>query len=223
MVNDYIYSHISVNVNQKILDTTDRMVASLKYVEMLTGRDLSDQIEEIKKRTRISMYNTNTVDKGYQDLTSFLNHLRSVMNFGVIAARPILMAKELTVGRLKNYMHTGFGYFANDNITMKAIAKAESIVFGEGVFGDKINKLSGKMKPGDRSKVEALNSQYEFFKELIWVQRGLVSVNWTKASTPAKNFFSASGIPSLSNVSLIASGTSSQSFSTPLLDLIKYV
>lgn len=160
LVNDYIYSHISVNVNQKILDTTDRMVASLKYVEMLTGRDLSDQIEEIKKRTRISMYNTNTVDKGYQDLTSFLNHLRSVMNFGVIAARPILMVKELTVGRLKNYMHTDFGYFANDDITMKAMAKAESIVFGEGVFGDKINKLSGKMKPGDRSKVEALNWLY---------------------------------------------------------------
>lgn len=38
------------------------------------------------------------------------------------------------------------------------------------------------------SKLAALNSQYDFFKELIWVQRGLVSVNWTKASTPAKNF-----------------------------------
>lgn len=160
LVNDFIYSQISVNVNQKILDTTDRMVASLKYVEMLTGRDLSDQIEEIKKRTRISMYNTNTVEKGYQDLNSFLNHLRSVMNFGVIAARPVLMAKELTVGRLKNYMHTAFGYFHNDEITMKAMAQAETIVFGEGVFGDKVKKVSGKMKPGDRSKVEALNWLY---------------------------------------------------------------
>lgn len=38
------------------------------------------------------------------------------------------------------------------------------------------------------AKLAALNSQYDFFKELIWVQRGLVSVNWTKASEPAKNF-----------------------------------
>lgn len=37
-----------------------------------------------------------------------------------------------------------------------------------------------------KAKVEALNSQYEFFKELMWVQRGLVSVNWTKASDDAK-------------------------------------
>lgn len=38
------------------------------------------------------------------------------------------------------------------------------------------------------AKVEALNSQYEFFKELMWVQRGLVSVNWTKASEDAKKW-----------------------------------
>lgn len=39
-----------------------------------------------------------------------------------------------------------------------------------------------------QSKVEAMNSQYEFFKELMWVQRGLVSVNWTKASEDAKKW-----------------------------------
>lgn len=38
------------------------------------------------------------------------------------------------------------------------------------------------------SKVEALNSQYNFFKELIWVQRGLVSVNWAKADERAKKW-----------------------------------
>lgn len=39
-----------------------------------------------------------------------------------------------------------------------------------------------------RAKTEALNSQYEFFKELMWVQRGLVSVNWTKAPEEAKRW-----------------------------------
>ena len=38
------------------------------------------------------------------------------------------------------------------------------------------------------SKLDALNSQYEFFKELIWVQRGLLSVNWTKAPDKAKEW-----------------------------------
>ena len=38
------------------------------------------------------------------------------------------------------------------------------------------------------AKLDAINSQYEFFKELMWVQRGLVSVNWTKASEDAKKW-----------------------------------
>ena len=39
-----------------------------------------------------------------------------------------------------------------------------------------------------KAKVNALNSQYEFFKELLWVQRGLISVNWAKANKEAKEW-----------------------------------
>ena len=42
-------------------------------------------------------------------------------------------------------------------------------------------------------KINAVNSQYEFFKELLWVQRGLISINWTKATPNAKKFIE--GIP----------------------------
>ena len=46
-----------------------------------------------------------------------------------------------------------------------------------------------------KAKIDAMNSQYEFFKELIWVQRGLLSVNWTKASDEAKKWIN--GIPAI--------------------------
>ena len=39
-----------------------------------------------------------------------------------------------------------------------------------------------------KAKVEAMNSQNEFFKELIWVQRGIININWTKADDDAKDF-----------------------------------
>ena len=38
------------------------------------------------------------------------------------------------------------------------------------------------------AKLNAFNSQYEFFKELLWVQRGLISVNWAKANPEAKEW-----------------------------------
>lgn len=30
-----------------------------------------------------------------------------------------------------------------------------------------------------------MNSQYVFFKELLWVQRGICATNWTKATPEA--------------------------------------
>ena len=39
-----------------------------------------------------------------------------------------------------------------------------------------------------KAKIDALNSQYEFFKELLWVQRALLSVNWKNASPEAKEW-----------------------------------
>ena len=38
------------------------------------------------------------------------------------------------------------------------------------------------------SKEKALNSQYVFFKELVWVQRAICATDWSKASPEAKQF-----------------------------------
>ena len=58
-----------------------------------------------------------------------------------------------------------------------------------------INQIADAQHLYFSSKIDALNSQYEFFKELMWVQRGLVSVNWTKANDRAKNWIK--GIPEI--------------------------
>ena len=51
-----------------------------------------------------------------------------------------------------------------------------------------INQLVDAQHLYTQAKVDALNSQNEFFKELLWVQRGLVAMNWTKAHEDAKKF-----------------------------------
>lgn len=38
------------------------------------------------------------------------------------------------------------------------------------------------------ARIKAMNSQYVFFKELFWVQRGICAVDWAKASPEAKQF-----------------------------------
>lgn len=51
-----------------------------------------------------------------------------------------------------------------------------------------INQLADAQDLYFAAKLDAINSQYDFFKELIWVQRGLLAVNWTKANDKAKNW-----------------------------------
>ena len=58
-----------------------------------------------------------------------------------------------------------------------------------------INQVADAQNLYFAAKIDALNSQYEFFKELVWVQRGLLSINWTKASDEAKNWIK--GIPAI--------------------------
>jgi hypothetical protein len=51
-----------------------------------------------------------------------------------------------------------------------------------------INQLADAQHLYLKAKTDAINSQYDFFKELVWVQRGLLSVNWTQASDEAKKW-----------------------------------
>lgn len=132
------------------------MIATLEYIHMLTGRDLSGQIDEIKKRTTISMYNCNTADAEYKDLLNVLAYARQALNIGVIAGRGVLFAKEMTLGKIKNYLHAGLDYFNALGISAASIAKADAIVTGEG-SSTFAKKIIGSMNPADRGKVEALN------------------------------------------------------------------
>lgn len=53
-----------------------------------------------------------------------------------------------------------------------------------------------------QAKLKALNSQYVFFKELVWVQRAICSVDWTKATPEAKQFIQSvkDKLPKLSDI-----------------------
>ena len=51
-----------------------------------------------------------------------------------------------------------------------------------------VNQLADAQQLYLKAKTDAINSQYDFFKELIWVQRGLLSVNWVNANDYAKKW-----------------------------------
>lgn len=89
-------------------------------------------------------------------------------------------------------------YFIIEKSYKAMFAEAENyqMVKNKYLMGEApINQIADAQHLYFNAKIDALNSQYEFFKELMWVQRGLVSTNWTKANDRAKKWIK--GIPDI--------------------------
>ena len=94
-------------------------------------------------------------------------HIRDVINKAIAAYITIEKKYKAMFASKENYLLVKKEYLQGD-MSISQLADAQKIYLD--------------------SKVAAMNSQYEFFKELLWVQRGLCSVNWTKANPEAKKF-----------------------------------
>ena len=96
---------------------------------------------------------------------------------------------EMTVRSVVNRAISKYFMIEKSYKAMFAEAENYQLVKARYLRGESpIVQLSDAQHAYTRAKVEALNSQYEFFKELLWVQRGLVSPNWATASEEAKAF-----------------------------------
>lgn len=157
LVNDFVYNVVQCDVQQDVLDYASSIISVIKGIAMTTGRDLTAQIDAIIQYTKSSIFNSNNVDKKWEDVAKALKASRTVLSAAAIALRPVLMVKELVVGRAKNHIYSASGYFENEGITEKNMAKGEAIVFKDGIWEGKVRRYTGHMDPGERTKVEALN------------------------------------------------------------------
>lgn len=91
--------------------------------------------------------------------------VRSVVNKALAAYFSIEKDYKATFAAKENYERVKADYLAN-KAPIAQMLDAQTTYFN--------------------SKLKAANSQNEFFKQLVWVQRALCSINWTKATPEAK-------------------------------------
>jgi len=101
-------------------------------------------------------------------------NVRGVVNRAIAKYFIIEKSYKAMFAEAENYQMVKAKYLMGE-VPINQIADAQQLYFG--------------------AKIDALNSQYEFFKELMWVQRGLLAPNWTKANDKAKNW--VKGIPAI--------------------------
>ena len=99
--------------------------------------------------------------------TSIEEHVRTTINKAISAYLSIEKNYKAMYASNENYLEVKKRYYEGK-------ATIAQLLDAQEVFLD--------------SKLAALNSQYVFFKELLWVQRCLCSTNWAFAKPEAKNF-----------------------------------
>ena len=98
-------------------------------------------------------------------------------------------ALEMTIREVVNRAISKYFMIEKSYRAMFAEGESYQRVKAKYLLGEApITQLSDAQDLYTQTKVDALNSQYDFYKELLWVQRGLVSINWSKAQKEAKDF-----------------------------------
>jgi len=99
--------------------------------------------------------------------TEIERHIRDVINNAIADYFSIEKNYKAMAAARENYFEVKRRYLRNES-TIAQLIDAQKIYLD--------------------SKVAALNSQAEFLKQLVWLQRGICAVNWTKATPEAKQF-----------------------------------
>ena len=107
--------------------------------------------------------------KRYEDevKTSIEEHVRTTINRAISAYLSIEKDYKAMYASGENYKDVKIKYHQG-NATISQLQDAQKAYFD--------------------SKLSTINSQYVFFKELLWVQRCLCSINWSQATPEAKKF-----------------------------------
>lgn len=95
-------------------------------------------------------------------------HIRGIINTALADYIVIEKKYKAMYAAKQNYQLVKKSYLEGENTSIAQLTDAQDLYLN--------------------SKADAMNSQYEFFKQLLWVQRGICNVDWRKASPESKKF-----------------------------------
>lgn len=102
---EHRYAAITENVMNRVLQTVNALAVCLKLNAYSSGKieESTESFKNLYKQIRISVYGSNVIDEGMQDVIGGIKHLQKMASILFITLRPLLTMKELIAGTFKNY------------------------------------------------------------------------------------------------------------------------
>lgn len=162
--NDMELAYIKEKHDKQLIPYIQDIILQLKLIQQTTGIDMSNQIETVMNRVKIMVYGDNLIeaeDKAAMGAIGTIKHALSIAKLGL---RPMLMAKEMTVGRLKNLSTVAAGLLVSptgNKVQMSNLISASTDVFPDGWLTGRVGAMLGHHQLGEFTKIEKLNQEYQ--------------------------------------------------------------
>lgn len=166
IASEYVFASYKEIFFTKLLKTVDKQLMTIRLMEITTGRDLSNQVNALLDRVKVSVYNKALTDAEDEDLIKAMGVVKSATSYAKIAGRWALFAKEMVLGRIRNTAAILSKQITQDEgreITFKHLLEAAKNVFGGEFFADDNKKFKGPLGnkgPGDFGFVDQINNTY---------------------------------------------------------------
>lgn len=147
----YAFSKIKKAKIDLVLPTINAYIWWMKLTAGKTNTNISKELDYIVKQLNLSIYDAPIVDPEYKDAISAVTVVKRFTAAGLLAFRPVLMVKELTLGLFKGF------------------SLASTKMFGKELFGaGDLQKALGKLLTIDKkfstewNLIDGINNHYRF-------------------------------------------------------------
>lgn len=126
---DTIAHHVAFNkIRKNMVDQKLPIIKAYIWTMKLTAgkvnEDISKELKYIEKQLNLGLFDEKIIDKEFEDVTKVAAAIKRITTFGMLALRPVLMAKELTIGLFKGFSLASTKMFGTDLFDSKSLGIA---------------------------------------------------------------------------------------------------
>lgn len=124
IVHRVIFNKIRKKVYDQVFPVLNAYVWWIKMLGGKSNEDVSKVLEHIHNQLKLSAFGQHIIDDEFKDLTTGQAWIKRVATMSMLAFRPILLVKELTIGTFKAASLAANKLYGKDQFTFKDLTKA---------------------------------------------------------------------------------------------------
>lgn len=136
------FNKIRKQVFDRRLPILNAYIWWIKLIGSKQNIDLSKQLEYVTNQVNLSVYDEPIIDDEFKDLTTLTSILKKASTVGMLAFRPVFLAKEMTIGVIKGVSLAATQIYGEDQFSAADLTKAyEKLLTIDHKFSSEFNLI----------------------------------------------------------------------------------